>query len=293
MLDLLGLERGRRPQGRVAEPRRRPAGRDRPGADDRAASCCCSTSRRRVSTATRPTTLARDAARRCSASAGSRSCSSSTTSSSSAASCERVFVLDFGTLIASGPTDDGVRRRRGAQGLPRRHRLMAAVAAAPRPRRAAARAARRRRRLRTVPRALRRLAHAAARARARAARFERRGQDDDRARVLRARRADDGPGAASTATTSPGSGRTGYARRGIVHAPEGRSVFASLTVEENLELTFRRSRGRAGVQRRARRGVRRCSRGSVSGARSSRARSRAVSSACCRSRACSSRSRGC
>ena len=39
-----------------------------------------------------------------------------------------------------------------------------------------------------------------------------------------------------------------YARLGIVHAPEGRSVFASLTVDENLELTFRRSRGRAGVR---------------------------------------------
>ena len=38
-----------------------------------------------------------------------------------------------------------------------------------------------------------------------------------------------------------------YARRGIVHAPEGRSVFASLSVQENLELTFRRSRGRAHV----------------------------------------------
>jgi branched-chain amino acid transport system ATP-binding protein len=38
-----------------------------------------------------------------------------------------------------------------------------------------------------------------------------------------------------------------YARLGIVHAPEGRSVFSSLTVQENLELTFRRSRGRAGV----------------------------------------------
>jgi branched-chain amino acid transport system ATP-binding protein len=38
-----------------------------------------------------------------------------------------------------------------------------------------------------------------------------------------------------------------YARRGIVHAPEGRSVFASLTVQENLELTFRQSRGRAHV----------------------------------------------
>ncbi len=38
-----------------------------------------------------------------------------------------------------------------------------------------------------------------------------------------------------------------YARLGVVHAPEGRSVFASLTVEENLALTFRRSRGRSGT----------------------------------------------
>jgi branched-chain amino acid transport system ATP-binding protein len=33
----------------------------------------------------------------------------------------------------------------------------------------------------------------------------------------------------------------------VVHAPEGRSVFATLTVEENLVLSFRQSRGRAGV----------------------------------------------
>lgn len=38
------------------------------------------------------------------------------------------------------------------------------------------------------------------------------------------------------------------ARRGIVHAPEGRSVFASLTVRENLELSFRRALGRRGVE---------------------------------------------
>jgi branched-chain amino acid transport system ATP-binding protein len=38
-----------------------------------------------------------------------------------------------------------------------------------------------------------------------------------------------------------------FAQLGIVHAPEGRSVFASLTVSENLELTFRRTRGRGGV----------------------------------------------
>ena len=38
-----------------------------------------------------------------------------------------------------------------------------------------------------------------------------------------------------------------FARAGIAHAPEGRSVFATLTVEENLRLAFRQSRGRAGV----------------------------------------------
>jgi branched-chain amino acid transport system ATP-binding protein len=39
-----------------------------------------------------------------------------------------------------------------------------------------------------------------------------------------------------------------YAQLGVVHAPEGRSVFASLSVQENLELTFRRTRGRGGVR---------------------------------------------
>jgi branched-chain amino acid transport system ATP-binding protein len=34
------------------------------------------------------------------------------------------------------------------------------------------------------------------------------------------------------------------ARMGIAHAPEGRSVFSSLTVEENLVLTFRQALGR-------------------------------------------------
>jgi len=36
------------------------------------------------------------------------------------------------------------------------------------------------------------------------------------------------------------------ARIGIFHAPEGRSVFATLTVDENLALTFRQSFGRRG-----------------------------------------------
>ena len=38
-----------------------------------------------------------------------------------------------------------------------------------------------------------------------------------------------------------------FARAGIAHAPEGRSVFASLNVEENLTLPFRRCFGRAGL----------------------------------------------
>ena len=39
-----------------------------------------------------------------------------------------------------------------------------------------------------------------------------------------------------------------FARAGVAHAPEGRSVFATLTVEENLTLAFRRLRGRSGVR---------------------------------------------
>ena len=39
-----------------------------------------------------------------------------------------------------------------------------------------------------------------------------------------------------------------FARAGVAHAPEGRSVFASLSVEENLTLSFRRLHGRKGVR---------------------------------------------
>ena len=38
-----------------------------------------------------------------------------------------------------------------------------------------------------------------------------------------------------------------FARAGVAHAPEGRSVFATFTVEENLRLSFDRSLGRRGV----------------------------------------------
>jgi branched-chain amino acid transport system ATP-binding protein len=39
-----------------------------------------------------------------------------------------------------------------------------------------------------------------------------------------------------------------YARAGVAHAPEGRSVFGTLTVEENLTLSIHRIRGRQGVR---------------------------------------------
>jgi len=38
-----------------------------------------------------------------------------------------------------------------------------------------------------------------------------------------------------------------YARMGVAHAPEGRSVFGTFTVEENLTLSFRQSLGKGGV----------------------------------------------
>lgn len=39
-----------------------------------------------------------------------------------------------------------------------------------------------------------------------------------------------------------------FARAGVAHAPEGRSTFATLTVEENLDLSIRRIRGGGGVK---------------------------------------------
>ena len=38
-----------------------------------------------------------------------------------------------------------------------------------------------------------------------------------------------------------------FARAGVGHAPEGRSVFGTLTVEENLTLSLRRKLGRSGL----------------------------------------------
>ena len=49
-------------------------------------------------------------------------------------------------------------------------------------------------------------------------------------------------------TDLTGAGAYRFARAGIAHAPEGRSVFATLSVEENLTLSFRRAHGRRRVQ---------------------------------------------
>jgi branched-chain amino acid transport system ATP-binding protein len=49
-------------------------------------------------------------------------------------------------------------------------------------------------------------------------------------------------------TDLTGSPAHHFARAGVAHAPEGRSVFSTLTVEENLVLAFRRVRGRRGVR---------------------------------------------
>ena len=59
------------------------------------------------------------------------------------------------------------------------------------------------------------------------------------------------------------------ARSGIVHAPEGRSVFGTLTVEENLTLAFRRSLGRTGRRPAGSSAPTSCSRASASAASSS------------------------
>jgi len=45
-----------------------------------------------------------------------------------------------------------------------------------------------------------------------------------------------------------GSATYKFARQGVLHAPEGRSVFGTLTVEENLALSTHRVRGRSGVK---------------------------------------------
>ena len=55
----------------------------------------------------------------------------------------------------------------------------------------------------------------------------------------------DGVDGAEVGRVGPSAWR--FVRAGVMHAPEGRSVFASLSVEDNLALSFHRAFGRAGL----------------------------------------------
>ena len=72
------------------------------------------------------------------------------------------------------------------------------------------------------------------------------------------------------------------ARLGMAHVVEGRGVFSSLTVEENLTLAFRQRDGRGQAQGQPRARLHGVSRSSGSGGARWAARSRAASSACSR-----------
>ena len=48
-------------------------------------------------------------------------------------------------------------------------------------------------------------------------------------------------------TDMAGASAWRFVRAGVAHAPEGRSVFATLSVEDNLALSFQRAFGRAGL----------------------------------------------
>ena len=221
----------------------------------------------------------------------------------------RLSVLDFGTLIAEGPTAEVMQRRRGAHGLPRRDRRRRTSS----PRRSVA-------------------------ARRRPRRPRRRAGPDGGAPVLELRDVDAGygpfralfgvsfsipEGQVVALLGANGAGKTTIARvvsglvpvtagavrfdgvditgmkpwdiapLGIVQAPEGRSVFGTLTVEENLTLDFRRSLGRQGRRRRARARVRAvpAARRAAQAARRQPLRRRAADAR--RSRGCSCGRRGC
>ena len=222
----------------------------------------------------------RDAARRCSASSGIAILLVEHDVEMVRSFVERVFVLDFGTRHRGGPDRRGARRRRGAQGLPRRPRVSTTSAAAePRATVAAARAARRRRGLRAVPGAVRRVVRGRPRARARAARLQRRRQDHGRPRVLRADQADAGHVLLRRRRRHRAHGRTSSPGSASCTRPRAGRCSRRSRSRRTSTLTFRRSRGRAGVAA-ALDEAYELFPGSASGASRSPARSRAASSAC-------------
>ena len=96
---------GGRPQGGVAQPRHRPAGRGRAGAHDRAPSARSSTNRHRASTGTRPS-RSRSRCARCKRERGFAILLVEHDVDLVRSFVERLFVLDFGTVIAAGRTDE-------------------------------------------------------------------------------------------------------------------------------------------------------------------------------------------
>ena len=165
----------------------------------------------------------------------------------------RLYVLDFGTThrrrdppTTCWATQPSARHTSGTSCEPTTDPPVPAVANGA----AAARAARRRGELRTVPIALRRVVRRAAsgpswRCSVRTARA----RPPSCASCCGLLKPTTGHAPLPGRATSPGCAPTSWRGIGIVHAPEGRSVFSSLTVEENLSLTFRQVFGRTRVAR--------------------------------------------
>ena len=149
--------------------------------------------------------------------------------------CDRVAVLELGHLVAVGPAANGVRRPARRRRVPRRRRgrlLDARAAATSRCRTA-----------RSKPCCGIDLDGRQRRCR-RADRPERRGQDVDAERDLRPRR----PTAARSRSTAPNAASSACRAApatGLIQVPEGRRVFPTLTVHENLLVGETARRGAA------------------------------------------------
>ena len=155
--------------------------------------------------------------------------------------CERVTVLDHGEKIAEGPPEAVRGDPQRDRGLPgHATRMHARAPSTPLLRVDVARG-----RLRRDPRAARRRLRGARGRDRDADRRERRGQVDAAARGERAARGRARAGSGSTAPTSPRERADRRVARGISQVPEGRRIFANLTVRENLEMgAYLRDRAR-------------------------------------------------
>ena len=248
-LELLGLTARRRSADRGAEPRHGPAGRGRARADDRAPLLLLdepSSGLDRNETRALTETLRVVHQER-----GTAMLLVEHDVDMVLDLVERIYVLDFGTLIAEG-------RPRRSSATPRCARRTSARC---RPPRETARSESSRRRTARVARRacagygpFRAIfdvsfsipergivallgANGAGKSTIAARRHRSRARSQTRLAAVR------------RDATSRGCKAWKIARLGIVHAPEGRSVFGSLTVEENLTLDFARTLGRKRVGR--------------------------------------------